>query len=140
MLRARSFGTCAALDLASDRRRVSVAGLVLVRQKPGSAKGVMLVTLEDEGGIANVVIYPKLFEQARRTILTARLLGVRGRAQRDGPVVHVIAERLEDLSTSKNPVDVRWRDDLERSPALKAVCLGAAAVFRPRLVACRPAM
>ncbi len=71
---------------------------MLVRQKPGSAKGVMFVTIEDETGVANLVIWPALFEQQRRVILTAGMLAVDGRIQREGEVVHVIASRLHDLS------------------------------------------
>ena len=81
-----------------DGRWLETAGLVLVRQMPGSAKGVMFVTLEDETGIANLVIWPKLYERQRRVILAARMLGVKGRVQREGEVVHLIAHRLTDLS------------------------------------------
>lgn len=76
--------------------RVSLAGLVLVRQKPGSAKGVCFITLEDEDGVANLVIWPKLFEHYRALIMSARLLVVHGRVQTDGRVIHVVADRLED--------------------------------------------
>ncbi|MEH6520289.1 error-prone DNA polymerase [Sulfitobacter sp.] len=76
--------------------RVSLAGLVLVRQKPGSAKGVCFITLEDEDGVANLVIWPKLFEHFRALIMTARLLVVHGRVQTDGRVIHVVADRLEN--------------------------------------------
>ena len=77
-----------------------VAGLVLVRQKPGSAKGVMFLTIEDETGIANLVIWPSLFERQRRVILSASMLAIEGRLQREGEVVHVIADRLHDLSAA----------------------------------------
>jgi error-prone DNA polymerase len=76
--------------------RVSLAGLVLVRQKPGSAKGVCFITLEDEDGVANLVIWPKLFEHYRALIMSARLLVVHGRVQTDGRVIHVVADRLEN--------------------------------------------
>ncbi len=78
--------------------RVSVAGLVLVRQRPGTASGVIFATLEDETGVANVIVWPKVYEQYRRALLGARLLGVHGKLQREGLVIHVIADRLEDLS------------------------------------------
>jgi error-prone DNA polymerase len=78
--------------------RVTVAGLVLVRQRPGSARGVIFVTLEDESGVANVIVWPTTFERFRRTVLAARLLKVTGRLQREGIVTHVVAERMEDLS------------------------------------------
>ncbi|MEP5728916.1 MAG: error-prone DNA polymerase [Sulfitobacter sp.] len=77
-------------------QKVSLAGLVLVRQKPGSAKGVCFITLEDETGVANLVIWPKLFEHFRPVIMSARLLVVHGRVQSDGRVIHVVAERLEN--------------------------------------------
>jgi error-prone DNA polymerase len=79
-------------------RRASVAGLVLVRQRPGTAKGVIFVTLEDETGIVNVVVWPKVFERNRRTVMTAQFLMVRGRIERQGLVIHVIADELVDLS------------------------------------------
>jgi error-prone DNA polymerase len=79
-------------------RRVAVAGLVLVRQRPGTAKGVVFVTLEDETGIVNVVVWPKVFERNRRTVMTAQFLMVRGRIEREGLVIHVIAEELIDLT------------------------------------------
>ena len=79
-------------------RRVTVAGLVLVRQRPGSAKGVIFATLEDETGFANVIVWPNLFERYRSIIMTARLLGATGQLQREGRVIHVICERLHDLT------------------------------------------
>jgi error-prone DNA polymerase len=89
---------CAALADMKDGRWVNIAGLVLVRQKPGSAKGVMFITLEDETDIANLVVWPDLFEKHRRVVLGASMMAVRGRVQREGDVIHVIAQRLEDLS------------------------------------------
>jgi error-prone DNA polymerase len=79
-------------------RRVTVAGLVLVRQRPGTAKGVIFLTLEDETGIVNVVVWPKVFEPNRRVVMTAQFLAVRGRIQREGLVIHVVAEELTDLT------------------------------------------
>jgi error-prone DNA polymerase len=78
--------------------RVSVAGLVLVRQRPGTAKGVIFITLEDETGIVNVVVWPKVFEKNRRTVMTAQFLLVRGKIEREGLVIHVVADELIDLS------------------------------------------
>ncbi|MGE0121067.1 MAG: error-prone DNA polymerase [Dongiaceae bacterium] len=77
---------------------VKVAGLVLMRQRPGTANGIIFATLEDETGVANIVIWPKLFERYRRIVLTSTLLGVVGRLQCEGIVIHVVAERLVDLS------------------------------------------
>ena len=84
-------------DLRQDAR-VTVAGLVLVRQRPGTAKGVIFMTLEDETDIANIIVWPKAFAQNRRTVMTARFLAVRGRLQRAGLVIHVVAETFIDLS------------------------------------------
>ena len=83
-----------------DGRFAQVAGLVLVRQQPDTASGVIFMTLEDETGIANIVLWPKIFARYRRAALGSRLLRVAGRIQRDesGHVIHVIAERLADLS------------------------------------------
>ncbi|MFZ2468385.1 MAG: error-prone DNA polymerase [Parvibaculum sedimenti] len=78
--------------------RVKLAGLVLVRQRPGTASGVIFATLEDETGIANIIIWPRTYERYRRIVLTSRLLAVKGRVQREGAVVHVIADELEDLT------------------------------------------
>ncbi len=84
-------------DLPQDSM-VTVAGLVLIRQRPGTAKGVVFLTLEDETGIANIIVWPKVFAQNRRTVMTARFLAVRGRLQRAGLVIHVVAESFVDLS------------------------------------------
>ncbi|MFX4223982.1 MAG: error-prone DNA polymerase [Thalassobaculum sp.] len=87
-------------DAGSGRagRRVRLGGLVLVRQRPGTAKGVIFITLEDETGIANLVVWADIFERYRREVLGAKLLGVTGRVQREGRVVHVVVEHLEDLT------------------------------------------
>jgi error-prone DNA polymerase len=77
---------------------VTVAGLVLIRQRPGTAKGVIFMTLEDETDIANIIVWPKAFEKNRRVVMTARFLAVRGRLQRAGLVIHVVAESFIDLS------------------------------------------
>src|SRR3546814_10236690 len=71
---------------------------VLVRQRPGTASGVIFITLEDETGIANLVVWPSIFERFRRTVLTAGVLGVDGRVQREGEVIHLVVEKLTDLS------------------------------------------
>ena len=75
-----------------------MAGLVLVRQRPGSAKGVIFLTLEDETGVANIVVWQKTYERFRRAVIAGRLLRVTGPIQRDGKVVHVIARLVEDIS------------------------------------------
>lgn len=78
--------------------RVVVAGLVLVRQRPGTAKGVIFITLEDETGVANIVVWRALYEKFRRPVISGRLLRVSGRLQRENGVVHVVADKIEDLS------------------------------------------
>ncbi|MDH3265168.1 MAG: OB-fold nucleic acid binding domain-containing protein, partial [Paracoccaceae bacterium] len=88
-----------------DGRRISVSGLVLVRQRPGTAKGVIFITLEDETGTANIVVWPAKFEIFRRQILTARMMRITGRLQREGQVIHVVAERIEDLSDMLDSLD-----------------------------------
>ncbi len=94
----RRITPCAEAMAARNRRWLEVAGLVLVRQRPGSAKGVMFITLEDETGIANLVVWPKVFEANRRIILSASMIAVAGRTQREGEVTHLVAHRLADLS------------------------------------------
>jgi error-prone DNA polymerase len=84
-------------DLQQDSR-ITVAGLVLIRQRPGTSKGVIFMTLEDETGIANIIVWPKTFEKNRRVVMTSRFLAVRGRLQRAGLVVHVVAEEFSDLT------------------------------------------
>ena len=92
--------TCAEAVASWDRRWVDVAGLVLVRQRPGSAKGVMFITIEDETAVANLVVWTKIFEKYRRIVLGAAMIGVKGRVQREGEVVHIVAHQLTDLSAA----------------------------------------
>jgi error-prone DNA polymerase len=92
--------TCAAVCDANDRQRVRCAGVVLVRQRPGSAKGVVFMTLEDETGIANIVVWPKVMEHFRKEVMGARLILVEGTIQSSPEkVVHLVAERLFDRSS-----------------------------------------
>jgi single-strand DNA-binding protein len=86
------------LDEPPSGARVVVAGLVLVRQRPGTAKGVIFITLEDETGVANVIVWRALYERYRRAVIGGRLLRVTGRLQRESGVAHVIAEKIEDMS------------------------------------------
>jgi len=87
-----------ALLCAQDGDRAATAGLVLVRQRPGSAKGVIFMTLEDETGTVNIVVWPNILERYRPAVLGGRLAMVRGRVQRAGDIVHLIAAHLEDLT------------------------------------------
>lgn len=77
---------------------VCVAGLVILRQRPGTAKGVVFLTLEDETGTLNVVVWSKLMEKYRRTVISSRLMRVTGRLERAHGVTHIIAQHLEDIS------------------------------------------
>ena len=86
------------LVTAPKGRSVSIAGLVLVRQRPGSAKGVIFLTLEDETGVANAIVWKKVFETYRSVLMNARVLRIDGRLQRENEVIHVVAEHLEDIS------------------------------------------
>jgi error-prone DNA polymerase len=95
-LRQRGVTKCADLPNIRDGRHVEVAGIVLVRQKPGSAKGVLFITIEDETGIANGILWPDRFEAQRRTIMSASMVGLKGRVQKEGEVIHVICDRIID--------------------------------------------
>jgi error-prone DNA polymerase len=97
-LRKKRIVTCAEAMAERDGRWLWTAGLVLVRQKPGSAKGVMFLTLEDETGVVNAVIWPSLFEKQRRIVMAASMMGIHGKIQREGDVVHLVAQRLFDFS------------------------------------------
>jgi error-prone DNA polymerase len=97
-LAARGMTPACRLPAIAPGREISVAGLVLVRQRPGSAKGVVFLTLEDETGIANVIIWPKVFEVHRPLVLGARFLGVTGVLQSEAGVIHVVARGLSDLT------------------------------------------
>lgn len=97
-LTARGMVPADALRTLPPGRTVIVAGLVLVRQRPGTASGVIFASLEDETGLANVIVWPKTFEANRRVVLGARVLAVRGQLQREGLVVHVIAKDFVDLT------------------------------------------
>jgi len=94
----QKFVTADRLKSIRDGKRLSIAGLVLIRQRPGSAKGVVFITLEDESGIANLVVWPDVFEKQRKIVMGARLMAVHGIIQKDEDdgVIHVVARRLED--------------------------------------------
>jgi len=95
---AQKFVTADRLSSVRDGKRVSMAGLVLIRQRPGSAKGVCFITLEDETGIANLVVWPDVFEKQRKIVMGARLIAVHGIIQKDAEdgVIHLVARQLED--------------------------------------------
>jgi len=97
---ARKFIAADQLKRIRDGKRLSIAGLVLIRQRPGSAKGVVFITIEDETGIANLVVWPDVFEKQRKIVMGARLMAVHGIIQKDEEdgVIHVVARKLEDDS------------------------------------------
>ena len=102
------FSSTEALKTAKNGALLTLAGLVLVRQRPGTASGVVFVTLEDEFGIANLVVWPRVFEAHRRIVMGARLMGVRGRIQCEGEkeykVIHLVADEVWDLSADLDSI------------------------------------
>jgi error-prone DNA polymerase len=101
---------CAALRNLKDGQWVTVAGVVLVRQRPGSGQGVVFMTLEDETGIANIVVWPKMLERFRKVIMGGRLILVRGRVQRHEDIIHVVATSLADRSDLLLELS-EWKED-----------------------------
>ncbi|WP_419816467.1 error-prone DNA polymerase [Glacieibacterium sp.] len=108
-----------ALATVRDGRGVSVAGVVLVRQRPGTAKGVVFLTIEDETGVTNVVVWQSIFEAQRATAMGARMLVVHGRVQRssvaDGSVTHLVATRLDDWTPALGDLEMRSNDEVGMS-------------------------
>jgi len=91
--------------------RVAVGGLVLIRQRPGTAKGVIFMTLEDESGVANVIVWPKTYEKFRKVVLTTRLVLIKGEVQNENGVIHLVADHLEDLTP--------WMADIPQAQGTK---------------------
>ena len=110
--RLRRGGLLAAAEISEQAHgdKVRTAGLVITRQRPGSAHGVIFVTLEDETGHVNLIVWQAVAERQRRVLLGSSLLGVRGEVQRQGEVLHLIAEQLEDLSGLLGRLRVDSRD------------------------------
>ncbi|PAU96899.1 error-prone DNA polymerase [Paracoccus salipaludis] len=106
-LHKRGIIPCSEAMNARNGRWIETAGIVLVRQRPGSAKGVMFITLEDETGIANLVVWTKVFEAHRRIVLSASMIAVNARVQREGEVVHLVVHRITDLSQELGSVGQR---------------------------------
>jgi DNA-directed RNA polymerase len=86
------------LHLPPVNARVTVAGLVILRQRPGTAKGVIFITLEDETGVVNVIVWRNMYERFRRAVISGRMLRITGQLQRAHDVTHVLAEQIEDVS------------------------------------------
>ncbi len=113
-----------ALKSIKDGRFVSVAGVVLVRQRPGSAKGVVFLTLEDEFAVCNVVIWPDILEAHRAIVMGARLMVIKGRVQKQGEIIHVVANTIEDKT--------HWLADLtEDGITMRGVLARADEVKKP---------
>ena len=91
-------------------RRLSIAGIVLIRQRPGSANGVVFITIEDETGIANLIVWPAMLERFRRAALGATLLRCTGKLQREESVIHIVADRLKDMTPRLNTLRDRTGD------------------------------
>jgi error-prone DNA polymerase len=106
----RRFVTAASLKTTGHRALIRAAGIVVGRQRPGTATGIVFVTLEDESGLVNVVVHPQLVEKQRRELLGATLLGVYGQLQIEGEVVHLVAKRLVDLSAWLGRLETSSRD------------------------------
>ncbi len=121
---ARRVLTCDGLRGVKDGAYVSVAGVVLVRQRPGSAKGVVFMTIEDETGVANAVVWPKTLERFRKEVMGARLIVIHGRIQRHEDIIHVVSAKLEDRSD--------WLQLLSKQAAeMKVPFANADEVLRP---------
>ncbi|MBV8337914.1 MAG: error-prone DNA polymerase [Alphaproteobacteria bacterium] len=114
-------GLVTAADLAClpVDRRLAIAGVVLIRQRPGSANGVVFITIEDETGIANLIVWPKILERFRRAALGATLLHCTGKLQREESVIHVVADHLDDWTTRLNTLRERT-GEAEPTPRRKA--------------------
>ena len=97
-LSARKILRSEALSSVKNGERVTVAGLVLVRQRPSTASGVIFMTLEDETGVANIIVWPKVFERLRAIVLGSRFVAVTGKLQSEQGVIHIVAERMNDLT------------------------------------------
>lgn len=87
------------LSLPPNGSVVTVAGLVLVRQKPGTASGVVFLTLEDEFGVFNIIIWPNIFKKYRNQIIGGRMLKITGKIQKENNIIHIIANTIEDISS-----------------------------------------
>ena len=105
-LERRGFVTCADLAHIKEGRRVEVAGIILMRQRPGSTN-VTFVTIEDETGIANAILWNRVFQEHRRVVLASAMVGIKGMVQREGQVIHLITDRIEDLTPMLHSVGQR---------------------------------
>jgi error-prone DNA polymerase len=119
-LNARGVRRSDALACVKSGERVTVAGLVLVRQRPGTAKGVIFMTLEDEAGVANLIVWPKAFERLRAIVIGARFIAATGKLQNEAGVIHLIVERMEDLTPMLGMLSEEGRGADRSAPADEA--------------------
>jgi error-prone DNA polymerase len=133
-LEAERIVPAATIGADSHGRRRCVAGLVLVRQRPGSARGVIFMTVEDETGIANIVVWPKVFEAHRQVVLGARFIAVGGRIQSHDGVVHLVAERLWDRTALLGQLtdEVADWDTLDRADEVRRPGVDMRTEVKPR--------
>jgi error-prone DNA polymerase len=112
--------TTSSLEDAKDGDYVKVAGLVLVRQRPGTASGICFITIEDETGTANLVVFKKLFDEYRKEIIQSKLLMVEGKLQREGEVIHVVVKRCYNLSRLLHKLTTPLQAELSLEPRSRA--------------------
>ena len=126
--------------------RVRVSGMVTIRQRPGSAQGVVFMTIEDETAIANIVVWPSMFERFRPIVLGARYVMVEGRVQHESGVIHVVAEQMEDLTpllkrlAEGPPIEALSRCDHVKHPGEDHREKGSRAAQQERLLRRLPGM
>ncbi|WP_187432283.1 Error-prone DNA polymerase (plasmid) [Roseobacter fucihabitans] len=112
----QGYATTVSLNDMRNGQTVKLAGVVLIRQRPGSAKGVCFITIEDETGVANLVVWPKVMEAFRKVIMQSRIIDVRGTMQRSDDVIHVVAHHLTDRSDAL----MRLSNDAMEPPLARA--------------------
>jgi error-prone DNA polymerase len=108
--------SASSLETAKDGDHIKVAGLVLVRQRPGTASGICFITIEDETGTANLVVFQKLFDQYRKEIIQSRLLMVEGKLQKEGEVIHVIVKRCYNFSGLLSQLTAMQKEEISLKP------------------------
>jgi error-prone DNA polymerase len=114
---------CADLARARDGSKVKVAGVVLIRQRPGKGN-VTFITIEDETGIANAIVWQRIFEEQRRLVMSSAMVAVCGTLQREGEVIHIVTDRLEDHSQLLRSVGERnFPHRYARSDAATQACV-----------------
>jgi error-prone DNA polymerase len=105
------------LESMSDGMQVRVAGLILVRQRPGTASGICFITIEDETGHANLVVFQKLYQQFRKEILQSKLLMVEGKVQREGEVIHVVVKRCYNMTRLLHQLTAVKDENMSAAPS-----------------------